>query len=188
MGIAEVMRALVLAGIALGWTMPARAAECPAPAATAGPARPLTLRQLLALPNQPDPAVEGSSVATIGFLVRVRRTPQASPACAKAEPVFRLWLATRQPYGLKSLASRHRAVVATVPAAAMRDIPGGVRALEKLVGRRIWISGQMTFNAGGRGQMMRTRGTLWELRSLSAIAACPAPACSLAQPPAARAK
>ncbi len=182
MGVAEIVRPLLLAGILLGAAMPAPAAECGAPAAPAGPVRALSLRQVLALPEKPDAAIEGTSVATIGYLVRVRHMPALppGPACAKAVPMVRLWLSTRVPYGLKGLASRHRAVVAVMPAASLRDRPGGLRGLQGLVGRRIRIVGRMTFNGSGRGEMMRTRGSLWELRWLSEVSACPTPSCPAA--------
>lgn len=175
------LAALLTLGLA-GIAGPAAAAACPKANSPVRPARRLSLAQLRALPDRPDAGLEGGMAATVGYLIRVRRATTAATPCQPAEPAFRLWLGSRRPTGLKAIASRHRAVVATVPAATVRAL-GGMPALQGLVGRRIRVLGRMAFNEASRDELMRTRGSRWELRGLLDIAPCPPTACTRANLP-----
>ncbi len=177
--------ALLILGLA-GMAGPAAAAVAPAACPKANlpdrPARRLSLAQVRALPDRPDASMEGDMTATIGYLIRVRRTTTAAAPCQPPQAAYRLWLASRRPVGLKGIAARHRAVVAVVPAAAIRAM-GGLPALQRLRGRRVRVLGRMAFNAASRDELMRTRGTRWELRGLSQLAPCPPGVCTLANLP-----
>lgn len=159
------------------------AADCPkavvAPphSAASGP-HALPLKEFRRLVNRPNAKLEGNVVETEGYLVRALAIkPVVSRCRPNPERGYRLWLATRNPATLKGRASRYRAIVAVVPAAVVEAQWGANPALEALVGQRIRIVGAMTFNATRRSELMKSRGSLWELHAVSSLIPCTGTSC-----------
>lgn len=154
-----------------------KAPETPPHAATSTP-HALPLKEFLRLLNRPNAKLEGSIVETEGYLVRALPIkPVVSRCHPNPERGYRLWLATRNPATLKGRVSRYRAIVAVAPAAVVEAQWGANPALEDLLGRRIKIVGAMTFNTIQRGELMKSRGSLWELRAVSTLILCTRTSC-----------
>ena len=164
--------------------MAAPCPEAPAPRAETQPPRAIDIRDLLRRPRQPSARLEQTAVIVEGYLVRARAvTPRVPAGCRpEAARIWRLWLAPKVTAGSK--ASRHNAVVATVTAKVVEERLGSEQALDRLVGAKVRITGRLVFNPSRRGELTRTRGTLWELRAVSAITPEPPPPAPPPPPPA----
>lgn len=141
-------------------------------------ARAMALKDIQALPNKPDPKIEGSVIVTEGYLIRaIAVRPTVSRCGARVERSYRLRLLPKKPSSLKGRFSSRHAVVATVPA---RLVEGRVDANGvpiTLVGKRVRLSGMLTFAATSKEKLNKTQGTLWELVTISHITSCPTGAC-----------
>ncbi len=181
-----------LVSLASAWLLPhpAKAGTCPAdapPRAAPAPTQPLRavdLADLLRLRRQPWSRLEHANVVTEGYLIRVQAQPARSSACrGETNRVYRVWLKASRPGSTKPTVSRHNAVVAVVAGTVVRDQLGGEQALGRLVGSRLSVTGRLSFNPARRGELARTRGTLWEIRMVSRISPCPGDACPAPTPP-----
>jgi len=144
------------------------------------PPRAMPLKEAIRLPNRPNATLEGAKVITEGYLIRARpvRPRAAASACsAPADPTTRIWLATRKPTSLKGRISRHRALVALVPTALIQARLGQGQIPASLINKRVRIVGVLVFNPARKSALMKTRGSLWELRAVSALTPCPGASC-----------
>ena len=166
--------------------LPAGAAPCSSqlPTGEPGPARVAALADLLRQPpRQPSARLERSVVTTEGWLLRARILP-VRPACqGDAFRTAMIWLGVKRPSNSKRPASRHNALVALVAVAVLRDQLGAEPSIDKLIGSRIRLTGLLSFNPARRGELNRTRATLWELRQVAKIAVCGNAECPPPAPP-----
>jgi hypothetical protein len=166
----------------------ARAAACPSqmPMAEAPPGLAMVapLADLLRQPpRQPSSRLERTQVTTEGWLLRVRALPTRAACQADTYRTAMIWLGVKRPTNLKRPGGRHAALVALVALPVLRDRLGSEQALDKLIGSRIRVTGLLGFNAARRGELNRTRGTLWEVRQVSAIIVCGNAECPPPPPP-----
>ncbi len=143
------------------------AGGCPGdlPVTPPGTPREIDLEDLLKTPRQPSPRMERAFVTADGDLLRIRPIDRRQPGCkGEAIRTWRLWLGS----------NRQDAVIAVVPSAVVRTQLGGEAGLTRLIGTRIRVSGRLYFDASHRGELTRTRGTLWEIRPATAVDQCPA--------------
>lgn len=131
------------------------------------PPRDIALSDLLRHPRQPSAKLERIVVNTEGTLLRVR-----SVTCKGGGRLFHLWLG-QHPHAAHAAHGRNHAdaVVVQVPAAIAVQQLGSEAALERLVGHVVRVTGRLSFNPSRRGELARSRGTLWEIRSVTTIAA-----------------
>ncbi|WP_141400445.1 hypothetical protein [Magnetospirillum sp. 15-1] len=146
-------------------------------------ARVMALKDIQALPNKPDPKVEGLVVVTEGYLIRaISIRPTVSRCGARVERSYRLRLLPKKPSSLKGRFSFRHAVVATVPARLVEGRVDANGAPIALVGKRVRLSGMLTFAATSKEKLNKTQGTLWELVAVSHITSCPTGACPATGP------
>ncbi|MDO8464656.1 MAG: hypothetical protein Q7S46_05315 [Gallionella sp.] len=140
--------------------------------------RAMALKDIQALPNKPDPKVEGSVIVTEGYLIRaISVRPMLSRCGARVERSYRLRLLPKKPSTLKGRFSFRHAVVATVPARLVEGRMDANGAPIALVGERIRLSGMLTFAATSKEKLNKTQGSLWELIAVSDVTPCPEEAC-----------
>lgn len=154
-------------------------AAVPAPAALPAPVSPETarfmaLKDVLALPNRADPALEGSAVAVEGFVLRALPLPRKVVAgCpAPGRKVFRLHLRPHQVKVLKGRIGIAKSVVVLVPADVLKghlDSHGRARSLR---GKHIYVVGRLAFAESKAKMLHRTQGSRWELRDASSLTVC----------------
>lgn len=159
--------------------------DCPQAVPTPSNIQPHTmpLKEILRLPNRPNPKQEGAAIITEGYLTRIKEVKSiASPCPPLPESSTRIWLATRKPTTLKGRVSRHRAFVAIVPTAMIKDRLGDAQTSRKLIGKKIRIVGVLTFNSTRSSALMKTRGSLWELGAVSDLTVCPGNSCPALPP------
>jgi hypothetical protein len=177
---------LLAFALAIGEAAAAACPEAPPPRPESQPPRAIDFADLLRRPRQPSTRLEHTTVIIEGTLLRIRAvTPRVPAGCRpEAARTWRLWLVPKLPAGARK-ASRHDAVVAVVASRVVEEQLGGEPGLERLVGARVSVTGRLTFNPSRRGELTRTRGTLWELRGVSAVTPwqAPPPEPAPAQPP-----
>lgn len=182
--------AVMTAGLLLACAGGAQAVErkprdCPPASATATPsARPapmapenarfMTLKDVLGLPNRADPALEGSTVAVEGFVLRALPLPRKAVAgCpAAGRKVYRLHLRPHQVKALKGRVSIAKSVVILVSADVLKghlDSHGRARSLR---GKHIYVVGRLGFAESKAKLLHRTQGSRWEVRDVSTLTIC----------------
>jgi len=151
---------------------------------TAAPAKEVALADLLRQPpRQPSARLERTMVTTEGWLMRARALPVRPTCQADANRTVMIWLGVKRPTNSKHPGSRHNALVALVAIPVLRDQLGADQTIDKLVGNRIRVTGSLSFNAARRGELNRSRGTLWELRQVARIVVCGGAECAPPPPP-----
>lgn len=143
----------------------------------------MALTDIQALPNKPDPRVEGSVVMTEGYLIRaISVRPTVSRCGARVERSYRLRLLPKKPTSLKGRFSFRHAVVATVPARLVEGRMDANGAPIALVGERVRLTGMLTFAVTNKEKLNKTQGSLWELVAVSHITPCLEGACPATGP------
>lgn len=141
------------------------------------------LKDIQALPNKPNPKVEGSVVVTEGYLIRaISVHPTVSRCGARVERSYQFRLLPKKPTSLKGRFSFRHAVVATVPAKLVEGRLDANGAPIALTGKRVRVSGMLTFAATSREKLNKTQGSLWELVAVTDVTPCSAETCSAAGP------
>jgi hypothetical protein len=175
----------VLLAVLAAAARPAAAADCPSLPSQlprSAPAKQVALSEILGYANEPNSGLENLAVTTEGYLIGVYRlSPTASP-CGPTAGAYRLWLATRKPAGMKSVRSRHRAVIAVISAEMVRELVGTPRTLNKMVGKRVRVTGQLTRIPRRHTRLTRGQGSLWQIRSVWEIAPCTRTGCNAVPP------
>gem|GEM_PF-6310056 len=142
------------------------------------PIRAMTLTDIQALPNKPDPRVEGSVIMTEGYPIHaIAVRPTVSRCEARVERSYRLRLLSEKPSALKGRFSFRHAVVATMPARLVEGRIDANGAPIALVGGRVRLTDMLTFIATNKEKLNKTQGSLWELVAVSHVAPCPEGAC-----------
>lgn len=135
------------------------------------PIRAMTLTDIQALPNKPDPRAEGYPIHAIAV------RPTVSRCEARVERSYRLSLLPGKPSTLKGRFSFRHAVVATVSARLVEGRMDANGAPIALVGERVRLTDMLTFIATNKEKLNKTQGSLWELVAVSHVAPCPEGAC-----------
>lgn len=163
----------------------AREAVCPPSTAPKAifQIRTMALKDIQALPNTPDPKVEGSAVVTEGYLLRAIAIRRPVSRCGgRVERSYRLRLLPKKPSTLKGRFSFRHAVVATAPAGLVEGRTDASGAPIALVGHWIRLSGMLSFAAASKEKLNKTQGSLWELTAVSDVTPCPEETCPATGP------
>ncbi|OAN51417.1 hypothetical protein A6A04_15975 [Paramagnetospirillum marisnigri] len=177
------MSALAISVMMVAGEALAKETACPQPTAPQSGAQPraMSLKDVQALPNKPNPKVEGSVIVTEGYLVRaIAVRPSVSRCGAPVERSYQLRLLPKKPSFLKGRFSIRHAVVATVPARMVEGRVDADGAPIPLVGERVRLTGALTLAPSRWEQLNKTQGSLWELRAVTEVTPCPDGICPTA--------
>lgn len=139
----------------------------------ASPPRNVKLTEILRYPAAPDRRLEESMLVTEGYVLDARLVHRKATKCNVAGRDYKLWLAPSRSAGLKSARSRHRAVVATVPAELIERAFGKESSPAKVVHGRMRITGAPLWEPRRHGRLEHTRGTYWEIGHVTEILRIP---------------
>lgn len=110
---------------------------------------------------------EGRPVVTEGYILKVRHEGPESPNCHDAtQRDYHVWLAATS-----AAARAHAVIVELTPRVVARNAGWGTPIdIEHLAGQRVRISGWLLLDQEHPEQLGYTRGTLWEIHPVMAIA------------------
>ena len=131
-----------------------------------------TVPDILALPDQDDPALDATGVVLEGYLLNLKQEGPESPNCYEPDlHDFHMWIGAKTAKTLQARnALRYSSVVVEpTPRTEAMNPSWTKRNLNTIRGQRVRITGWLMFDFEHPPQVGKTRGTLWEVHPVMKI-------------------